>query len=73
MAGIGKAADLTPTYCEPFSTVKIWSNTWHPLSYKIVTKQGSFGPEISFGHSIAACLPADDTAGLIEIGKWFAK
>jgi hypothetical protein len=60
MAGVGKALDLTPPYSEPFSKVKIWSNTWQPLSYKIVTKQGSFGPEISFGHSISTRFPAAD-------------
>jgi hypothetical protein len=52
----GKASDLKPPYNAPFSKVKIWNlntNRWKPLS----TKGAKFGPELSFGHSMAKAFP----------------
>ena len=63
MAGAGQVADLKPPYGEPFSKVRIWDSRakkWAPLSAKVVNKKGRFGPEISFGHAIAAALPGED-------------
>ena len=75
MVGVGKVAGLPAPYDEPFAGVKFWrGGKWLPLG----PGGKSFGPELSFGRAIKGALPDDeiylvDGAGLIEMGKDFAK
>jgi hypothetical protein len=58
MVGQGKAKDLRPPYNSALPKVKIWqpkTKKWLPL-----LPGKNFGPEISFGHTIAKSFPDDD-------------
>ena len=60
MFGVGGvASELEPPYNAPFRKVKIWNlntNHWKPLS----AKGSKFGPELSFGHTMAQAFPECD-------------
>jgi len=60
MEGLGKVVNLKSPYNEAFSKVQVWSGKWAPLSSILNNKYGEFGPEISFGHTIANALPDED-------------
>ena len=63
MVGIAPASELKPPYDKPPANVTVWSpreQKWVPLSPEVVNSRGLFGPEISFGHAIAAALPGED-------------
>jgi hypothetical protein len=60
MFGVGGVAtELEPPYNAPFRKVTIWNlntNRWKPLS----AKGNKFGPELSFGHTMAQAFPECD-------------
>jgi hypothetical protein len=63
MVGADKAAKLKSPYNKPFPAIRLWNQKtrkWDALAADVVNSKGSFGPEISFGHTIAKVFPNDD-------------
>ena len=64
MVGLGQIADLEQRYLKPLDKIKIWNmetGKWEVLYPGCLTESKStFGPEISFGYTIAGVLPAGD-------------
>ena len=63
MVGSGQAKALKAPYDAPCTEVLYWSageKKWVPLSPQAVSGRGRFGPEISFGHTLASVMPDDD-------------
>jgi hypothetical protein len=65
MAGMAKATALEPPYDKPFPAIAGWNygtRRWEALAPEVFDpgKKGTFGPEISFGRSIAERNPGAD-------------
>ncbi len=61
MVGSGSTNDLTPPYSEAVPAIRIWNGEkgWVPLAPGH-DGRSEFGPDIAFGHEMAALLPDDD-------------
>ena len=60
MVGLGQVHELKPPYNAPFPAVKIWQGKWVPLAPGMGNGRQCFGPEIAFGHALAAAYPDED-------------
>ncbi len=61
MVGSGSIKDLKPPYSEAVPAIRVWNSGkgWIPLAPGHDGRD-AFGPEIAFGHEMAALLPDDD-------------
>ena len=66
MQGVGVAADLPAPYNAPQSNVKFWNNGWVDLRGGFGYASGYFGPEVTFGYTLAHTVFPNDNIYLVK-------